>query len=275
MSDGTYVLGYSDAEHNRLRAQARLLQPWTEHFLRSGGLREGMVVLDVGSGAGDVSFAAADIVGSSGRVVGVDRDARSVERATRRAEEAGYAGRVEFRTAELDTFETDVEFDAIVGRYILLYVPEPARTLRHLARSLRADGVLILHETDLTEAHPTWPACEAWDDSYRLLTKVFQAAGAQPDFGRRLHPAFLGAGLPAPHLESVTPVGSAPDSMVIDWLAMSLLSLQPALTTAGLALPAGLSYDDSLGDRLRAALAERASQVIGPAQYGAWVRKPS
>ena len=39
--------------------------------------------------------------------------------------------------------------------------------------------------------------------------------------------------------------------------------------------PAGLSFDDTLGDQLRAALGERASQATGPAQYGAWVRKPS
>jgi ribosomal protein L11 methylase PrmA len=80
--DGAYVLGYSDAEHRRLQAQARLLQPWTEHFFRSGGLSEGMTVLDLGSGTGDVSIAAADI------------------------------------------------------------------------------------EPDLTEAHPSWPACQVWDDSH-------------------------------------------------------------------------------------------------------------
>jgi hypothetical protein len=54
---------------------------------------------------------------------------------------------------------------------------------------------------------------------------------------------------------------------------MSLLSLEPALTAAGLTLPAGLSYDASLGERLGAALAEQGSQIIGPAQYGAWARK--
>lgn len=72
--DEAYVLGYLDAEHRRLQAQARLLHPWTEHFFRSGGLREGMVVLDPGSGAGDVAMAAADIVGASGRSPHLPRD---------------------------------------------------------------------------------------------------------------------------------------------------------------------------------------------------------
>ncbi|MFG1608103.1 hypothetical protein [Actinoplanes sp. NPDC049265] len=171
-----------------------------------------------------------------------------------------------------DRFRTDVVFDAVVGRYILLYLPAPADALRHLAGMLRSGGVLIFHEIDLTEAHPTWPVCDVWDDSYRLLATVYRAAGATPDFGRRIHRTFLDAGLPAPRIESVTPVGG-PDSMVVDWLAMSLVSLEPALTAAGLSLPGGLRFDDSLGDRLRSALAERDSEVIGPAQYGAWTRK--
>jgi hypothetical protein len=56
---------------------------------------------------------------------------------------------------------------------------------------------------------------------------------------------------------------------------MSLLSLQPALTAADLTPPARLSHDASLGRRLGAALAEQGSQIIGPAQYGAWARTPN
>ena len=59
----SYALGSSDLEHERLMVQARLLRPWTEHFLRAGGLRPGMSVLDLGSGIGDVTLLAAEIVG--------------------------------------------------------------------------------------------------------------------------------------------------------------------------------------------------------------------
>ncbi|WP_416981186.1 hypothetical protein [Streptomyces sp. T028] len=47
-----YVLGSSDLEHRRLMLQARILRPSTERFLRQGGLRPGMSVLDLGSGMG-------------------------------------------------------------------------------------------------------------------------------------------------------------------------------------------------------------------------------
>jgi hypothetical protein len=40
----------------RLATQARMIDPIARHFLVSAGIREGMQVLDVGSGAGDVAI---------------------------------------------------------------------------------------------------------------------------------------------------------------------------------------------------------------------------
>ena len=68
-----YVLGHSDGELARLNAQARLIDPITRQFLRDAGIIPGMRVLDVGCGAGDVTFLAADLVGGAGEVVGEPR----------------------------------------------------------------------------------------------------------------------------------------------------------------------------------------------------------
>jgi 2-polyprenyl-3-methyl-5-hydroxy-6-metoxy-1,4-benzoquinol methylase len=51
-----YVLGHSEVELKRLATQARLIDPITRRFLVSAGIREGMRVLDVGSGVGDVAI---------------------------------------------------------------------------------------------------------------------------------------------------------------------------------------------------------------------------
>src|SRR4051812_48499231 len=68
-----YALGHSDQELDRLSAQARLVDPITRQFFREAGIANGMRVLDVGTGAGDVAFLLAELVGDSGEVVGVDR----------------------------------------------------------------------------------------------------------------------------------------------------------------------------------------------------------
>jgi tRNA A58 N-methylase Trm61 len=56
----TNVLGHSDRELERLRRQAQLIDPITLQFLTEAGIANGMRVLDVGSGAGDVAFLAAN-----------------------------------------------------------------------------------------------------------------------------------------------------------------------------------------------------------------------
>jgi tRNA A58 N-methylase Trm61 len=62
-----YVLGHSERELERLRLQAQLIDPITRQFLIEAGIAPGMRVLDVGCGAGDVTFLAADLVGPPGR----------------------------------------------------------------------------------------------------------------------------------------------------------------------------------------------------------------
>jgi ubiquinone/menaquinone biosynthesis C-methylase UbiE len=56
-SDGThYALGNTDAEHERLIRQAAILAPLTERFFRQAGIGLGQLVLDLGSGVGDVAM---------------------------------------------------------------------------------------------------------------------------------------------------------------------------------------------------------------------------
>jgi len=83
-----YVLGHSDQELARLNEQGRIVEPITRRFFREAGLVAGMRVLDVGSGAGDVSFLAADLIGDTGAIVGVDRSSSAVEVARARADAA-------------------------------------------------------------------------------------------------------------------------------------------------------------------------------------------
>ena len=102
-SDTDYVLGSSDAEHERLIRQAIRLAPITERFFREAGIGPGLRVLDLGSGVGDVAMLVARLVGVSGDVVGVERDARSINRARRRVAEAGLAN-VTFMQTDIAKF---------------------------------------------------------------------------------------------------------------------------------------------------------------------------
>jgi ubiquinone/menaquinone biosynthesis C-methylase UbiE len=55
-STSQYVLGSTDAEHERLIRQAARLDPYTERLFRDAGIGPGHRVLDIGSGVGDVAM---------------------------------------------------------------------------------------------------------------------------------------------------------------------------------------------------------------------------
>jgi cyclopropane fatty-acyl-phospholipid synthase-like methyltransferase len=68
-----YEFGSGDDELARLELQGSALALATRVILDAAGIRPGMRVLDLGCGAGDVTFAAAGLAGPEGSVVGVDR----------------------------------------------------------------------------------------------------------------------------------------------------------------------------------------------------------
>src|SRR5215467_13209734 len=140
-SPANYAMGSTDRERQRLMLQGGILRQPLESAFRSAGITTGMRVLDVGSGAGDVALLAADLVGPTGSIVGLDRDAASVAWATKRMAEASRTN-IQFHAVEFDAFSDTAQFDALVGRFILLYLPDPVATLRHLAQSLRSGATI-------------------------------------------------------------------------------------------------------------------------------------
>src|SRR6266481_4089038 len=122
ISGSNYLLGSTDAEHERLIRQAVRLAPVTERFFREAGLGPGQRVLDLGSGVGDVAMLAARLVGPSGEVVGIERDPRSLDRARARVAEAGLRN-VSFTQSDVSQITASEPFDAVVGRFILMWLP--------------------------------------------------------------------------------------------------------------------------------------------------------
>src|SRR6185436_4169026 len=128
----TYALGRTDSETQRLILQNQIYGPLTRRFFEAAGIGPGMKVLEVGSGAGDVALLLAELVGPRGKVVGIEANEAIVETARARAAAAGW-GNVTFAVADLREIPIGGDFDAVVGRWILMYLAEPALALRDLA----------------------------------------------------------------------------------------------------------------------------------------------
>ena len=266
-----YALGHSSRELDRLSFQAGVFERHTRQLLIDAGLTAGMRVLDVGSGSGDVSFLAADLVGSRGHVLGVDRSPAAVERARTRAIRRNI-GNVRFELGDPAAMHFDRPFDAIIGRFVLMYQDNPAASLRNMMRYLREGGLVAFQEVDSTVCR-SWPASPVFDGAARWLAEALRSSGARPELGLEMHSLFLDCGLPSPKMRMDTLVSGEEDSPVFTLLAEALRSLAPTLEKVNIASAAQVNID-SLADRMREEVVAKRGVAMSYGLVGAWAKKP-
>ena len=268
-SGSSYVLGHADVEVQRLLLQGQLYNDYTEHALRLAGLRPGMRVLDVGSGPGDVSFVAARLVGPSGSVLGVDAVPAMIELARARAAEQGLPT-VHFMRSAIDAIALDEPVDAVVGRLILMHLPDPAATLRHLSSLVRPGGVIAFSENDITAARSI-PDMPLFGQVTAGIVRAFEAMGLSPRFGTTLHTIFADAGLGAPQLTLGTPIGTAADTDILAYAAEVWRLVFPIAQRADTAVDDLADIDEFVPRFREEALAANAL-ITMPPLITAWAR---
>jgi ubiquinone/menaquinone biosynthesis C-methylase UbiE len=261
-----YLLGHADSEIQRLLLQGRLYNDHTEQALRLAGLRPGMRALDVGCGPGDVSFIAARLVGPTGTVLGVDASSDVVEFARARAAERGLST-VSFVQSTMDDIAVD-QVDAVIGRLILMHLPDPVATLRQLAGLVRPGGLLAFSEFDIpaVRSTPDSPLTRVIVDG---ITRALQGVGLDPAFGASLHTLFRQAGVGVPQLHLGAPVGTADDVDVFSYAVEVWRLLFPIAEQLGL-VPDELADLDGLLLRTREEAAAADAILMLPPMITAW-----
>jgi ubiquinone/menaquinone biosynthesis C-methylase UbiE len=229
-----------------------------------------MRVLDLGCGAGDVSLLAGELVGSTGWVVGIDRDREVLALAAERAQVAGLR-QISFQEASVETFSPDEPFDLVIGRYVLIHQSDPLGFLRAAARLVRPGGCLAFHEIRLLQMFDSQPPVPLWQLAVNLIQMACQSGLPHYDVSSRLIEYFSEASLPEPDLFCETLVGGGIDSPLYAWAAETVRSFLPQLAKMGIVLGELLGVE-TLESRLREAVVEARSQIVGPAQVCAWAR---
>lgn len=267
MGPREYLAADRQVEEERLLAQGKVIDPLTRRVFASAGLARGMRVLDLGSGAGNVSRLAAEAVGPEGRVVGVERDPEAVRRSELLARDAGYHN-IEFREGDIEALTGDAgEFDAVVGRLVLMYVADPAGVLRRAASLVRPGGLVCLHEADFTYMWssvdtPTWRRLKSW------IMQALARIDADQRMGPSLFATYGSAGLPDPELMMEAVVGGGDNAYALGWVNVARAAL-PLMERFGIATADEVD-PDSLTERLLAEVHAERGIVVGPCLYGAW-----
>ncbi len=117
-------------------------------------IKEGEVVVDLGSGGGFDCFLAAREVGDNGRVIGVDMTPEMVSRARKNKKKAG-ADNVEFRLGEIEHLPVgDNVADLIISNCVINLSPEKPLVYKDAFRTLKPGGGIAVSDIVALEPIP-------------------------------------------------------------------------------------------------------------------------
>jgi SAM-dependent methyltransferase len=269
-SNSTYVFELSE-EAKRLEKQGQFLAPLSRRLFEDAGITEGMKVLDVGCGAGDVALLLAEMVGPHGTIVGVDSNPAILETAGQRVRAAGLS-HVSFVSGDILTVALDDDFDAVVGRLILVHTPGKVALLRQVSTHVRPGGLVVFQEPDHTNPLVTWPQARLFEQAWNWWLEATRRAGLERQMGLKLFGMFLDAGLPAPEMRLERVMGGGPNWGGYDHLASMVRGLLPLIVEGGIATAEEVAID-TLAQRLREEVVRERAVVMGLSLVSAWTRR--
>lgn len=122
-----------------------------------GKIKKGMVVLDLGSGAGFDCFLAAKKVGNTGKVIGVDMTEKMIKKARQNAKKYDFPN-VEFRLGEIEELPVeDKSIDVIISNCVINLSPDKQTVFDEAYRVLKKGGEMFVSDIvllkELSEAH--------------------------------------------------------------------------------------------------------------------------
>jgi SAM-dependent methyltransferase len=261
-----YVIRGGATGFERLQVLARSWAPPTSALLDRVGVAPGMSCLDLGSGAGDVSFELARRVGPTGRVVGVDLDEVKLGLARAAAVDHGLA-QVEFRALSVYDWAERDAYDVVYCRFLLQHLARPVDLLRTMWAAVRPGGAVVVEDADFEGSfcEPPNRAFDFWVTAYQ---QALTNSGGDPLSGRRLLARFREAGLPDPELSVVQRVYVEGEAKGLPH--STIATTAEAIVGTGVATAA--EVDEALAGLL--ALAEDDVTVVGsPRNFQAWSRR--
>lgn len=275
ISDATYVLGHPTGEERRLQRLGQVLYPSTKALLEQAGIAAGMKVLDVGSGTGDCALVLTELVGPTGSVLGVEIYPAALETARARVEAAGFTN-VSFISGDIRQLKLNPDFDAAVGRNVLIYVADQSEVLRVCADHVRPGGIIAFHELEwsiseqvaaMAQVPPLFRQALGW------IADGFRRAGAQMQMGFKFPAAFHRASLPSPHMQLDGILGTTTDWPGYDLFADVLRDILPKLQEYDI-LPGNLDADGYV-EQMRSEASQQHTPLPLFFMAGAWAKVTS
>ena len=174
--DISKTVGYSEDEINAVPDGANL-GLGCGNPVAIASLKEGDIVLDLGSGAGFDAFLAAKRVGKAGHVIGVDMTPEMLDRARANAKKTGHEN-VEFRLGEIEKLPVeDDTIDVIISNCVINLSADKGAVFKESFRVLKPGGRLMVSDLVLSKSLP-----EAFKKSVEAYVGCLAGAVKKDDY---------------------------------------------------------------------------------------------
>jgi SAM-dependent methyltransferase len=226
-----YILATGGKDIERLRVLHEVYGPGTEALFRRVGLREGMQVVEVGCGSGNIACWVAEQVGVSGHVVAIDNSPGQIEQARAQAQARGL-GNIDFHVADAYSPRLpEGAFDLAYCRLVLMHLTHPANALQTMRGLVRLGGQVVCEEMDLG----CWlcdPPAKAMSRFFELNEALGKRLGEDYRLGASLHRLFREAGFAAPEVGANFALALRGEQKRL--LGMTFVEFAPELVREGL-----------------------------------------
>ena len=242
----------------------------TERLLIDAGIGAGMRVLDIGCRHGGVLALAARLVGPRGWVLGVDPAERPLSAASERARGLGFPN-VAFEVMDLHEAGADAHrYDAVVGRRVLMYQPDPVAVVRGIADALDPGGLVVFPGHDVTMSPARVAPLPLHDRAHGWVWRTVEREGANIHMGFDLASVLARSGLVVEQVraEAVVQTPTASHRTGIIVRAMLHRIVQHGVATAE------KIEVDTLDRRLAEERRKVDATFVGELALGACARKP-
>ena len=193
-SDKLLKYGYSSAELQSLPESVIVMADGCGNPTGLSRIKEGDVVLDLGSGGGIDVFLASKKVGPAGRVIGLDMTADMVNRAKSNAVKLGVSN-VEFKLGEIENIPLGEDSaDVIMSNCVICLSTDKERVFKEMFRVLRpggrlaiADEVALRQFSGEEKADPAkWCNCITGAVTEKTYSSMLANVGFQDVYVKRL-----------------------------------------------------------------------------------------
>jgi hypothetical protein len=157
----------------------------------------------------------------------------------------------------------------VVGRLVLMYLPDPVATLARAGELVRPRGLICVQEGDLAYdwVHPMTPL---WTQVRAWFLETLARLNVASRLALELHSKFVSAGLPAPQMRLESALDAGVQAPVWAWSDV-VKGVLPFMEQLGVAT-ADQVQPETLEERLLAELLDADAVLISPPLVAAWAR---